>query len=54
MTRYNSHSLQLNDQEEADFNEVKKRTGYGIKKIFMAMVNALKSSTDVKIEEESV
>lgn len=42
MKKYHTHSLALNDQEQADFEEVKARTGFGAKKIFMAMIEALK------------
>lgn len=42
MKKYNRHSLALSDEEEADFQKVKEHTGFGITKIFKAMVNALK------------
>lgn len=45
MPRYNSHSLQLTDAEEKDFQEIRTRTGFGVKKIFMAMIAALKETT---------
>lgn len=41
MSKYNTHPLALNDAEELKFQDVKKRTGFGVKKIFMAMVEAL-------------
>ena len=37
MSKYTHHSLALNDDEEAEF----KKTGLGVKKIFMAMVRSL-------------
>lgn len=46
MPRYNAHSLQLSDAEEAKLNAVKKSTGFGVKKIFMAMVEALLPKDD--------
>lgn len=36
-----TYSLSLNEQEESQYQEVKKNTGYGVKKIFMATVKAL-------------
>ncbi len=44
MSKYTHHSLALNDEEEAEY----KKTGLGVKKIFMAMVRGLniKSPTE--------
>lgn len=52
MPRYNGHSLQLTDAEERDFQEIHKRTGFGVKKIFMAMIEALKEKSIASTEEE--
>lgn len=52
MTKYHQHPLALTDEEEKDFQEVKSRTGYGPKKIFMAMVAALKTPPTPITEEE--
>lgn len=59
--KYNRHSLALNDIEEAQFKAVHKSTGFGVKKIFMAMIKALsyeniQTPTENKIivEEETV
>ncbi len=41
MSHYTHHSLALTDEEQNKLNEVKKSTGYGVKKIFMAMIEAL-------------
>ena len=59
MRKYNYHSLALNDKEESEFKEVSNRTGFGVKKIFMAMLNTLSKDNPVdmvggqpKVEEE--
>lgn len=62
MKKYNRYSLALNDEENDKFLKIHKENGYGIKKIFMAMINVLdiketkevgKEIVDeVKIEEE--
>lgn len=36
-----TYSLSLNEQEESQYQDVKRTTGYGVKKIFMATVKAL-------------
>jgi len=41
MRKYNTHSLALTDKEEEQFKRVYIKTGFGVKKIFMAMLNAL-------------
>lgn len=41
MSKYNSHSLMLNDDEESKLQSVIKFHTIGIKKIFMKMVNNL-------------
>lgn len=41
MSKYTNHSLALTDDEEKKLDLVKKSTGYGVKRIFMAMVEAL-------------
>lgn len=59
MSIYHHHSLALTDAEEIEY----KKTGLGVKKIFMAMVKALNTSSPtvesisnqqeaVQIEEE--
>ena len=50
MSKYNHHSLALTDSEEEEF----KATGYGVKKIFMAMVRALKPPPVVKVDPQTV
>ena len=44
MSIYHHHSLALTDEEEAEF----KKTGLGVKKIFMAMIKSLNT---LKIDE---
>ncbi len=41
MSKYTHHSLALTDEEQRKLDEVKKSSGFGVKKIFMAMVEAL-------------
>ncbi len=43
--KYIQHCLALNPEEEVQFQEIKKRTGFGVKKIFMAMIDMLKTET---------
>lgn len=60
MSKYTHHSLALNNDEQAQFEEVKRSTGFGVKKIFMAMIKALKpaeptvqqTATPIVTEEE--
>lgn len=47
MSNYHHHSLALTDKEEAEF----KKTGLGVKKIFMAMVNALNVPSDKTVDK---
>lgn len=54
MQKYKYHSLALRDQEEKDFLEIKERTGFGVKKIFMAMIQALKPSSASVMHTPSV
>jgi len=42
MINYKRHSIALNPDEQKQYEEIKKRLGYGQKKIFMAMITALK------------
>ncbi len=44
MGKYYHHSLSLSDEEQEQFLEVKKRTGAGVKKIFMTMIKSVLSS----------
>lgn len=41
MSKYVHHSLALTEKEQVKLDAVKKSTGFGVKKIFMAMVDAL-------------
>lgn len=44
MTRlksYTNHCIALNQEEEVRAQRVMKKTGHGLKKIFMAMIDAL-------------
>lgn len=41
MSKYNHHSLALTEEEQIKLDAVKKSTGLGVKKIFMAMIEAL-------------
>lgn len=48
MSKYTHHSLALTDKEQAQFEQAKKLTGAGVKKLFMAMIDSiLKSITPV-------
>lgn len=47
MSKYTHHSLALNDKEEEEF----KKTGLGVKKIFMAMVKSLNNINSTPTEE---
>lgn len=49
-----SHCIKLSEQEEADFQAVKKATGHGATAIFRAMVNSLKKSIPVRKEEAPI
>lgn len=41
MSNYVHHSLALTEEEEKKLEIVKKSSGFGVKKIFMAMVEAM-------------
>jgi hypothetical protein len=45
------HSLSLTEEEEAQFIEVNKLTGAGVKKLFMTMIKSVLSSSVEKSVE---
>lgn len=50
MTKLKSHLVKFNDKDEADFQLVKKETGFGATKMLRAMVQSLKKT--IKKDEE--
>lgn len=46
MPKYTTHSLSLTQDEEAKYTRVKTATGFGVKKIFMAMIDTLDGDSE--------
>lgn len=51
MQKYNRYSLALTNEEDDKLKAVKESSGFGVKKIFMAMVEAL-LPPPIETEEE--